>query len=70
MKDIMWFSSTGAEMSDAEWDSWSMRCLGMLLGCATIDLTGPARTGDPRRHFPSTAQRPVRAGTVRLAWPP
>jgi isoamylase len=37
-KDIMWFSSTGAEMSDAEWDSWSMRCLGMLLGGATIDL--------------------------------
>src|SRR6202140_1737268 len=38
IKDIMWFSSTGAEMSDAEWDSWSMRCLGMLLGGATIDL--------------------------------
>jgi hypothetical protein len=34
----MWFSSTGAEMSDAEWDSWFIRCLGMLLGGATIDV--------------------------------
>jgi len=31
---------------------------------------GPARTADTRRHFPSTSQRPVRAGTVRPAWPP
>jgi isoamylase len=38
IKDIMWFSSTGAEMSDAEWDSWFIRCLGMLLGGPTIDV--------------------------------
>jgi isoamylase len=25
IKDIMWFCSTGAKMSDAEWDSWFIR---------------------------------------------
>lgn len=38
IKDIMWFNSTGAEMSDAEWGSWFIRCLGMLLGGASIDV--------------------------------
>jgi isoamylase len=38
IKDIMWFNSSGAEMSDAEWSSWFIRCLGMLLGGATIDV--------------------------------
>jgi len=38
IKDIMWFNSTGAEMSDAEWDSWFIRCLGMLLSGASMDV--------------------------------
>jgi glycogen operon protein len=41
IKDIMWFNSTGAEMSDAEWGSWFIRCLGMLLGGASIDVRDP-----------------------------
>jgi glycogen operon protein len=38
IKDIMWFNSTGSEMSDTEWGSWFVRCLGMLLGGATLDV--------------------------------
>jgi isoamylase len=38
IKDIMWFNSTGAEMSDAEWSAWFIRCLGMLLSGASMDV--------------------------------
>ena len=34
-------------MSDAEWSSWFIRCLGMLLGGATIDVRD--RRGRPLR---------------------
>jgi glycogen operon protein len=47
IKDIMWFNSSGAEMSDAEWSSWFIRCLGMLLGGVTIDVRD--RRGRPIR---------------------
>jgi isoamylase len=47
VKDIMWFNSTGAEMSDTEWSSWFIRCLGMLLGGGTIDVRD--RRGRPIR---------------------
>jgi isoamylase len=38
IRDIMWFNSTGAEMSDAEWESWFIRCLGVLLSGASMDV--------------------------------
>jgi isoamylase len=47
IKDIMWFNATGAEMTDAEWGSWFVRCLGMFLGGATIDVRD--RRGRPIR---------------------
>jgi isoamylase len=34
----MWFNSTGAKMSDTEWNSWFIRCLGMLLSGASMDV--------------------------------
>jgi isoamylase len=38
IKDIMWFNATGAKMSDTEWNSWFIRCLGMLLSGASMDV--------------------------------
>jgi glycogen operon protein len=37
----MWFDSTGAEMTNAEWSSWFVRVLGMLLSGATMDVRDP-----------------------------
>ena len=41
IRDIMWFDSTGAEMTNAEWSSWFVRVLGMLLSGATMDVRDP-----------------------------
>ena len=41
IRDIMWFNSTGAEMTTAEWSSWFARVLGMLLSGATMDVRDP-----------------------------
>ncbi|MBV9462898.1 MAG: glycogen debranching enzyme GlgX, partial [Verrucomicrobiae bacterium] len=38
IKDIMWFDTSGAEMTDEEWDTSFMRCLGMLLSGAGMDV--------------------------------
>jgi glycogen operon protein len=37
IRDVMWFNPGGAEMSDEEWNSPFVRCLGMLLSGDTID---------------------------------
>ena len=38
IKDIMWFNTEGAEMTDEEWRDGFIRCLGMLLGGDAIDV--------------------------------
>jgi isoamylase len=38
VKDIMWFSPTGAEMDDQEWQNGYAKCIGMLISGATIDI--------------------------------
>jgi glycogen operon protein len=38
IKDVMWFNPGGNEMSDEEWNSPFVRCLGMLLSGDTIDV--------------------------------
>ncbi|HMJ05473.1 MAG TPA: glycogen debranching enzyme GlgX, partial [Chthoniobacterales bacterium] len=38
IKDVMWFNPGGNEMSDEEWSSPFVRCLGMLLSGDTIDV--------------------------------
>ncbi len=38
IKDVMWFNPGGNEMSDEEWTSPFVRCLGVLLSGDTIDV--------------------------------
>ena len=38
IRDVMWFNPGGNEMNDDEWNSPSLRCLGMLLSGDTIDV--------------------------------
>ncbi len=38
VKDIMWFNPGGTEMTDEEWTSHFVRCLGMLLSGRTMDV--------------------------------
>ena len=38
IKDVMWFNPGGNEMSDEEWASPFVRCLGVLLSGDTIDV--------------------------------
>ncbi len=38
VKDIMWFNPGGTEMTDDEWNSGFVRCLGMLLSGKAIDV--------------------------------
>ena len=38
VKDIMWFHTDGTEMSDEQWGSSFVRCLGMLLSGKTMDV--------------------------------
>ncbi len=38
IKDVMWFNPGGNEMSDEEWSSPFVRCLGMLLSGDTMDV--------------------------------
>jgi glycogen debranching enzyme GlgX len=47
IKDVMWFNPGGNEMSDEEWASPFVRCLGMLLSGDTLDVL--SSTGEPIR---------------------
>ncbi|MGZ5024052.1 MAG: glycogen debranching protein GlgX, partial [Chthoniobacterales bacterium] len=47
IKDVMWFNPGGNEMTDEEWSSPFVRCLGMLLSGDTIDVLN--FEGDPIR---------------------
>ncbi|MEY2480474.1 MAG: isoamylase [Verrucomicrobiota bacterium] len=47
IKDVMWFNPGGNQMSDEEWASPFVRCLGMLLSGDTIDVSNFA--GEPIR---------------------
>ncbi|MBA2585484.1 MAG: glycogen debranching protein GlgX [Chthoniobacterales bacterium] len=47
IKDVMWFNPGGNEMSDEEWNSPFVRCLGVLLSGDTIDVL--SFEGDPIR---------------------
>jgi len=47
IRDVMWFNPGGNEMSDEEWNSPFVRCLGMLLSGDTIDVQ--TFEGDPIR---------------------
>jgi len=38
IKDVMWFNPGGNEMTDEEWTSPFVRCLGMMLSGDTIDV--------------------------------
>jgi isoamylase len=38
IRDVMWFNPGGSEMSEEEWTSPFVRCLGMLLSGDTIDV--------------------------------
>ena len=38
IRDVMWFNPGGSEMSDEEWASPFVRCLGMLLSGDTMDV--------------------------------
>jgi glycogen operon protein len=41
IKDVMWFNPGGNEMSEEEWTSPFVRCLGMLLSGDTMDVVNP-----------------------------
>ena len=60
----MWFNPGGNEMSDEEWASPFVRCLGMLLSGDTIDVLD--FEGQPIRDdtFPLADQRALRADPV------
>ena len=45
VKDIMWFSTSGSEMSDEEWGVSYIRCVGMMLSGDAIDVRD--YKGDP-----------------------
>src|SRR5256714_1382982 len=49
IKDVMWFNPGGNEMTDEEWASPFVRCLGMLLSGDTVDVVSfegePVRDG-------------------------
>jgi glycogen operon protein len=47
IKDVMWFNPGGNEMSDEEWSSPSVRCLGMLISGDAVDLVN--EHGEPMR---------------------
>src|SRR5205085_1915662 len=47
IKDVMWFNPGGNEMSEEEWDSPFVRCLGMLISGDAADLID--LHGDPVR---------------------
>jgi isoamylase len=38
VKDIMWFSPTGAEMNEQDWKNGFAKCLGMLISGSTNDV--------------------------------
>ncbi|MEA3210131.1 MAG: isoamylase [Chthoniobacter sp.] len=38
VKDIMWFDTAGSEMTDQDWTSGYVRCLGMMLSGDTMDV--------------------------------
>ena len=45
----MWFNPGGNEMTDDEWNSPFVRCLGMLLSGDTIDVPNLRRRTDSRQ---------------------
>ncbi len=47
IRDVMWFNPGGSEMSDEEWASPFVRCVGMLLSGDTIDVVN--LEGEPIR---------------------
>lgn len=47
IKDVMWFNPGGNEMSDEEWGSPFVRCLGMLISGDAVDLVN--EQGQPVR---------------------
>ena len=47
IKDVMWFNPGGNEMSDEEWSSPLVRCLGMLISGDAVDLVN--EHGEPVR---------------------
>jgi isoamylase len=47
VKDVMWFNPGGNEMTEEEWNSPFVRCLGMLLSGDAIDMLDP--NGEPVR---------------------
>ncbi len=47
IKDVMWFNPGGNEMSDEEWNSPFVRCLGMLISGDAVDLVDAQ--GEPVR---------------------
>ena len=47
IKDVMWFNPGGNEMSDEEWSSPFVRCLGMLISGDAVDLVN--EHGEPIR---------------------
>ncbi|PYK91199.1 MAG: glycogen debranching enzyme GlgX [Verrucomicrobia bacterium] len=47
IKDVMWFNPGGNEMSDEEWNSPFVRCLGMLISGDAVDLVDAQ--GEPMR---------------------
>ncbi len=47
IKDVMWFNPGGNEMSDEEWNSPFVRCLGMLISGDAVDLVN--EHGEPVR---------------------
>jgi glycogen operon protein len=74
IKDIMWINTDGTEMTDEDWNSAYVRCLGMLLGGDTFDVRDPH--GEPIRddtflvlfnahHEPMTF---VLAGREDVSW--
>src|SRR3989441_5411833 len=40
IRDVMWFNPGGSEMSEEEWASPFVRCIGMLLSGDTLDVVG------------------------------
>ena len=38
VKDLMWFDTSGSEMTDEDWNSGYVRCLGLMLSGDTMDV--------------------------------
>ena len=65
----MWFNPGGTEMTDEEWNSGFVRCVGMLLSGKAIDVRDEKRRTHRGRHVSGAVQREPRVAAFHAAGP-